>query len=183
MGFTIPDNWSMARLGDLVWNISGLSYKKENLEEKSDKYVRVLRGGNINDGEWNIKDDDVFIADKFVKDELILKEGTFITPAVSSYEQIGKTALIEHDTENIVVGGFVLMLIPYLVDYNLQNYLKYFFQSLLYKSSCQRITNKSGQAFYNLSRTKLMNVCIPIPPSMEQKRITQRIDQLFEHIK
>lgn len=183
LGFLIPANWEIVRLGDLVWNMSGLTYKKENLEEKAEKYIRVLRGGNINEGSWVVKDDDVMIAAKFVKDDLILKAGTFITPAVSSFEQIGKTALIEEDTENIAVGGFVLMLIPFVMDKILLSYLQYYFQTQMYKNSCQQITNKSGQAFYNLSRTKLMNTYLPLPPIAEQYRIVQKLKELFAQLK
>lgn len=181
--FSIPDSWEWVRLGDLVYNMSGLSYKKEDLEVKHDAPIRVLRGGNIGEGFWLTKDDDVRIAPQFVKSELLLKAGTFITPAVSSFEQVGKTGLIEADQENIVVGGFVLMLIPFSFDKSFLRYLLYVFQSPFYKAVCQSIVNKSGQAFYNLSRTKLMNASIPLPPLKEQCRIGEFLDVAFTHIR
>ena len=59
--------------------------------------IRVLRGGNIDEGRWSVKDDDVMISSKYVREELLLKRGTFITPAVTSLERMAKTALIETD--------------------------------------------------------------------------------------
>ena len=181
--FDIPDNWEWVRLGDLVYNCSGLSYKKEDLEVKYSSPIRVLRGGNIGEGFWLPKDDDVKIAPQFVKPELLLKAGTFITPAVSSYEQVGKTGLIEIDQEDTVVGGFVLMLIPFSSDKSFLRYLLYLFQSPFYKTVCQSIVNKSGQAFYNLSRTKLMDAAMPLPPLKEQCRIVEYLDAAFTHIR
>ena len=34
-------------MGDLFSNMSGLAYKKDALAIKTDKMIRVLRGGNI----------------------------------------------------------------------------------------------------------------------------------------
>jgi len=176
--FEIPQNWLWTTLGNLVQNCSGLAYKKENLDERSDSYIRVLRGGNIDDGKWSIKNDDVMIASKFVKTELLLTAGTFITPAVTSIEQMGKTALVRDDQPQTVVGGFVLMLLPFLRDWSLLDYLELIFQSEYYKGYCRSITNKSGQAFYNLSRQKLMQFLVPLPPLNERIAIANEVAKI-----
>ena len=165
-------------MGSLVQNCSGLAYKKENLDERADDYIRVLRGGNIDDGRWSMKDDDVMIVAKFVKPELLLTAGTFITPAVTSIEQMGKTALVREDQPQTVVGGFVLMLLPFLRDWSLLNYLELIFQSEYYKNYCRSITNKSGQAFYNLSRQKLMQFLVPLPPLNERIAIANEVAKI-----
>lgn len=183
MPFSIPDNWRWTTLGELVVNGTGLSYKKENLNEKSSSFVRVLRGGNIEDGTWFFKDDDVMIGSQFVDEKLKLKAGTFITPAVTSLDKIGKTGLIEENLPDVVVGGFVLMLTPFILNPILWDYMLYFFGSKTYKEYCKTITNKSGQAFYNLSRQKLMQCYVPIPPLEEQRRINAHITRLFQNLK
>ena len=176
--FELPHNWCWTTLGNLVQNCSGLAYKKENLDERSTSYIRVLRGGNIDDGQWTMKDDDVMISSKFVKPELLLTAGTFITPAVTSIEQMGKTALVRDDQPQTVVGGFVLMLLPFLRDWSLLDYLELIFQSEYYKGYCRSITNKSGQAFYNLSRQKLMQFLVPLPPLNERIAIANEVAKI-----
>lgn len=181
--FDIPDNWRWIRLGDIVYTQTGLSYSKGDLEKKVSKPIRVLRGGNIQSGSWCTKDDYVMIAPEFVKKDIFLKKNSFITPAVTSLEHLGKTALIREDHNDIVAGGFVLYLMPY-DDRNdgLMEYLAYFFQSAFYNSFCKTITNKSGQAFWNISREKLLKLPIPLPPLTEQKRIVAKIEELFAEI-
>ena len=177
--FEIPETWTWCRMGDFITISTGLAYKKEDLDVRAKSYIRVLRGGNIDYGKWFLKDDDVLIAPQFVKDDLILKKGTFITPAVTSLEQMGKTALIESDQKDVVVGGFVLMLSPIYNDEIFLKYILNVFQSYYYKQYCQSITNKSGQAFYNLSRQKLLQCLIPLPPLAEQKRIVAKLEQVL----
>ena len=176
--FDIPESWAWVRLGSVVTNEAGLAYSKDCLTDRSQPLIRVLRGGNIEEGRWSIKDDDVIISKKYVKDSLLLKRGTFITPAVTSIERMAKTALIQEDHHDIVVGGFVLMIKPVIIDNALLQYLNLFFQTTYYKKYCISITNKSGQAFYNLSRQKLMQCLVPIPPEKEQVRISGKYSQL-----
>ena len=179
--FEVPEGWEYVRLGELVYNQTGLSYSKGDLEKKVSNPIRVLRGGNIQNGSWCIKGDDVMIAPEFVKKpNLSLQKNTFITPAVTSLEHLGKTALIEEDHNDIVAGGFVLYLIPYYRQEDTYiKYLSYFFQTLFYNKFCKSIANKSGQAFWNLSRQKLMELTIPLPPLSEQKRIVAKVEELF----
>ena len=173
--FDIPETWEWCRVGDLFYNASGLSYKKELLAKKSDSMVRVLRGGNIGDETYFFKKDDVFISSEYVKSELLLKKNYMITPAVSSIEHIGKIALLEQDYTDVVVGGFVLMLMPYFSDDIISQYLLYAFAAKYHRDNCRNITHKSGQAFYNLSREKLMNLPVPLPPYNEMLRIIEKL--------
>ena len=91
---------------------------------------------------------------------------------------MAKTALIETDQPDVVVGGFVLMLKPFLKEEGLLKYLNMFFQTIFYKQYCVSITNKSGQAFYNLSRQKLMQCLVPVAPVNEMVRIAQKYASL-----
>ena len=180
--FEIPNSWRWMTLGELITDSTGLSYKKEDLADRTQPQIRVLRGGNIEDGCMVLKDDDVFISSKYVPRELLLKKGTFITPAVSSLEKIGKTAIIENDFNDVVVGGFVLMLTPSFNNEMLTRYLYYFFQGAYYHNYCKSITKKSGQAFYNLSRPLLKQCPVPIPPRDEIPRILNQLESVLASI-
>ncbi|MDY5922327.1 MAG: restriction endonuclease subunit S [Candidatus Onthomorpha sp.] len=45
------------------------------------------------------------------------------------------------------------------------------------------VTNKSGQAFYNIGKERLAMAMIPLPPIKEQQRIVAQIEKLFEQLK
>jgi type I restriction enzyme S subunit len=180
--FEIPSSWEWCRVGDLFSNMSGLSYKKDTLAIKTDKMVRVLRGGNIGEEQFCFKNDDVFISSELVKPELYLRKNYMITPAVSSLDHIGKIALIDKDYSDTVVGGFVLMLIPHFNDDVVSQYLLYAFATKHHRDNCRNITHKSGQAFYNLSREQMMNLPVPIPPREEMERITAMLKRVLPKV-
>lgn len=177
--FEIPENWCWCRLGDVFSTMSGLGYKKDVLVEKSEKMIRVLRGGNILDTSYIFKPDDIMISDKYVKPELFLKKNYLITPAVTSLEHIGKIGYVGKDYTDTVVGGFVLMLIPHYHNEILSKYFLYLFGTRWLRDMCKEITHKSGQAFYNLSRDKLLQLQIPLPPLAEQEKIVEIIEQML----
>jgi len=181
--FEIPESWEWVRFGQLVSISSGLSYNKENLKIVSKDMVTVLRGGNIFELGYKITQDDIRISREFInKDELFLRKGQLITPAVTSLENICKAGLIEKDYHDVVAGGFVLNIIPYKSDDTFSRYNLYLFSSPYMKKRCKNITNKSGQAFYNLSRDKLLSVTVPLPPLAEQKRIVAKVEELMQII-
>ena len=180
--FEIPSSWEWCRVGDLFSNMSGLAYKKDALAIKTDKMVRVLRGGNIGEEQFYFKGDDVFISSELVKPELYLRKNYMITPAVSSLDHIGKIALIDKDYSDTVVGGFVLMLIPHFNDDVVSEYLLYAFAAKHHRDNCRNITHKSGQAFYNLSREQMMNLPVPIPPREEMGRIIAMLKRVLPRV-
>ena len=180
--FEIPESWEWVRLGDCVSNKSGVSYKKDNLNVISQNMTRILRGGNILDLTYKFKSDDIMLDNSFVKSELLLNKNMLITPAVTSLEHIGKMARIEQDYTDVAVGGFVLMLIPHINIDVFSEFLLFALSSQYHRNLCRSITNKSGQAFYNLSREKLMAILVPIPPLEEQKRIVAKIEELMPYV-
>lgn len=176
--YTIPDNWSWVKISDVLDIQTGLSFKKTDQCTSSEGTVRVLRGGNINNNfQYELKDDDVYVK-KISKYEELL-EGDILTPSVTSMEQMGKVAYIDKKLENITAGGFVYII--RCKDASILNpkYALYFISSKFHKEMCKHNIHKSGQAFYNLKKSGLIEQPIPIPPVEEQKRIVNKIEELL----
>ena len=45
------------------------------------------------------------------------------------------------------------------------------------------ITNKSGQAFYNIGKERLATTLIPLPPIEEEQRMVIKIEELLDRIR
>ena len=92
-------------------------------------------------------------------------------------------ARVELDMPNTTVGGFVFVLRPHYSDEWLSKFLLFFMSSPSAIEFMKSITNKSGQAFYNIGKERLATTLIPLPPKEEEKRIVVKIDELFDRIK
>ena len=182
IAFDLPNGWSWCRLKDICSIFTGATFKKEETVTTKEG-VRILRGGNISPFELRIKDDDIFLTKDKVKEDIILKENDILTPAVTSLENIGKMVRVNNDMPNTTVGGFVFIIRLYLKNQWLSKYILYLLSSPFMIDFMKSITNKSGQAFYNIGKERLSTALLPIPSLAEQHRIVAQIEKLFEQLR
>lgn len=174
--FDIPDSWTWIRLKDLIHIQTGASFKKEqSIQEAKSGFVRVLRGGNILPFQFLLKNDDLYIPQELVSNDILLRKNDLITPAVTSLENIGKIAVITNDLINVTAGGFVYIFRPYINDEIISNLIADYVSSSAYQSMMKDITKKSGQAFYNMNKEKLLQLYFPIAPLAEMIRIVDKV--------
>ncbi|HEN9064708.1 TPA: restriction endonuclease subunit S [Streptococcus agalactiae] len=178
----IPKNWSFLTIKDIFSITTGLSYKKTDLAITKNG-VRIIRGGNINPLSFKILDNDYYIDPKYITSETVyLKRNQLLTPVSTSLEHIGKFARIDKDYPNTAAGGFVFQLTPFVSSDVLSKYLLFSLSSPIFYEQLKSITKLSGQALYNIPKTKLNELLVPLAPETEQKRISQRVEQLFEKV-
>lgn len=176
--YEIPQNWRWCKIGDFLNVETGLAYSKADQTTERENTIRVLRGGNINNQfQYVLKEDDVYVknVDKYKELEI----GDILTPSVTSMEQIGKTAYIDKKLPNISAGGFVYIMRSMNKNILDPKYALYFISSNFHKEMCKPNINKSGQAFYNLKKTGLLEQPIAIPPIDEQRAIVNKIEKIF----
>ena len=179
--FDIPEGWAWSRLRDICYICTGATFKKDEASQNQNG-IRILRGGNILPFRISIKEDDIFITHDIVKENILLKRNDIVTPAVTSLENIGKMARIESDMPTTTVGGFVFIIRPHIYDNVTSEYLLSVMSSPTSVEFMRSITNKSGQAFYNIGKERLAMMLVPIPPYSEQKHIIHHIHNLFSKL-
>ena len=182
IAFALPNGWYWCRLKDICSIFTGATFKKEEATITR-KGIRILRGGNISPFELKIKDDDIFLTKDKVKEDILLKENDILTPAVTSLENIGKMARVDSDMSDTTVGGFVFIIRLHLINRWFSKYILYLLSSPFMIDFMKSITNKSGQAFYNIGKERLSMALLPIPPLTEQYRIVTQIEKLFEQLR
>ena len=180
--FDIPTSWQWVRLRTLCNITTGASFKKEEASAQGENKDRILLGGKILPYRLLLKGDDIFIDKELVKENILLRQNDLVTPAVTSLENICKMARVEQDYDTITMGGFVFIIRGFYNNKTLAQYLQCVFSSPTTIEFVRSITNKSGQAFYNIGKERLSNTLIPIPPFEEMGKITSRIETLFQSL-
>ncbi|VRI01396.1 type I restriction-modification system M protein [Streptococcus pneumoniae] len=178
----IPMNWVVIKIKDIFSINTGLSYKKGDLSINN-KGVRIIRGGNIKPLEFSLLDNDYYIDTQFISSEQVyLKHNQLITPVSTSLEHIGKFARIDKDYDGVVAGGFIFQLTPFESSEIISKFLLFNLSSPLFYKQLKAITKLSGQALYNIPKTTLSELLIPLAPFEEQELIIQKVEKLFEKV-
>ena len=179
--YELPNGWSFCRLKEICFIFTGATFRKEEVTSKI-YGIRILRGGNILPRKLLYKPDDIFLPKDKIPNNILLKKNDIVTPAVTSLENIGKMVRISSHIQDTAVGGFVFTLRLYKDMDVLSIYLQSLLSSPPLIKFLKSISNKSGQAFYNIGKERLGMALLPIPALGGQQRITQTIENIFELI-
>jgi len=167
----IPVGWQLTKMGDLVDIISGTSYQKTDIVITGNG-IRILRGGNIQNGGIFLCDDDVFINASLTNDSNTIHKGDIaIVASTGSSELIGKAAIATRDYPRTQIGAFLRIARPKSIL--ISEYLGVIFQSDYYKSHIKKTAK--GTNINNIKTSYLTDFIIPIPPREEQGRIMCKI--------
>lgn len=168
--FEIPENWVWVRMGQIGDWGAGSTPQRGNANYYNGK-ILWLKTGELNNG--IVYDTEEKVTQKAFQD-YSLRMNKIGDVLIAMYgATIGKLAIVGKElTTNQACCGCT----PYLI-YNW--YLFYF----LMASRDSFIKKGEGGAQPNISRVKLVEHLIPLPPLKEQYRIVAQIEKLFEQLR
>ena len=168
-----PQSWCSVTVNDVCSIIGGVSYNKADIQDTG---IRVLRGGNIQNGKVIDCFDDVFIPLSYQNNDNQVQHGDIIVVAsTGSQTLIGKTGFADRDIPKTQIGAFLRIVRP--KQKALSPYIRLIFQTDDYKGYIRNVAK--GSNINNVKNAHLQNYHINLPPLEEQQRIVQKIEALF----
>ena len=167
--FDLPDSWSWSRWGELSDSIQ-YGYNAPAIQSGRIKMVRI---SDIHENQvmWeNVPYCD--IAEEDISTYL-LKENDILFARTGG--TVGKSFLVKNIKEEAIYAGYLIR-----TRYNsklIPQYFKYFMESPLYWSQLRNGTIATAQP--NCNGQTLSKMIVPVPPLAEQKRIVEKIDEIF----
>ena len=166
------DVWEQRKFDTLAKVDRGLTYSPNNLANNG---IRVLRSSNINDDQFKLYDEDVFVTPNSINIEYANNNDILITSANGSSRLVGKHTIIKGISSGSTVhGGFMLLARPYINSY----FLNASMSSSWYKKFIDLYVAGGNGAIGNLSKTDLDNQIVNIPNESE----INKIGDLFKNI-
>ena len=168
--FDIPESWKWVRLGELgIWGAGATPSRSQPLYYGGT--IPWLKTGDLNDG--IITDIPEFITELALK-ETSVKLNPIGSVLMAMYgATIGKLGILAVEA---TTNQACCACIPYGDIYN--KYLFYFLMAI----RTSFIKMGEGGAQPNISKEKIVNALIPLPPLAEQKRIVAKIEELLPYI-
>ena len=163
----------MAKLGDIIEQIRGVSYKPADLHDNlNNNSVILLRANNIQNGKIVI-DDVVYVSKNKVSESQYLRQGDILVCTSSgSKELVGKAAFVDKDLP-MVFGAFCKVVRPKI---ECCEYMGYFFQAPYYRNHISAAS--AGANINNLRNEHIADLHIPLPSFDEQRKIAAVLDKV-----
>ena len=167
----------MAKLGDFIEQIRGVSYRPSDLHDNlSNDSVILLRANNIQNGKI-VLDDVVYVSKSKVSESQYLRQGDILVCTSSgSKELVGKAAFVDEDL-TMVFGAFCKVVRPKI---ECCKYMGHFFQSPYYRNHISAAS--AGANINNLRNEHIADLHIPLPSLDEQRKIAGVLDQVSDLI-
>ena len=131
----LPQGWYSVTANDVCSIIGGVSYNKADIQDTG---IRVLRGGNIQNGKVIDCFDDVFISLSYQNNDNQVQRGDIIVVAsTGSQTLIGKTGFADRDIPKTQIGAFLRIVRP--KQKTLSPYIRLIFQTDAYKDYIRNV--------------------------------------------
>lgn len=172
--FEIPESWAWATLADLAKQITDGEHSTPKRITKYGGYY-LLSARNVRDG--SIQLEDVDYVDKAEFDRISSRcNPTRGDILISCSGSVGRCTVVADDNKYVMVRS-AAMVSPVMCD---PKYLMYAIQSECVQSQINGMKKQTAQA--NLFLGAISVLMIPVPPSAEQNRIVEKLEDTFKHI-
>ena len=181
--FDIPDSWEWVRLGNITHFVGTgmvVPASKQYNTPKSNMvpYFKMNNIGNW-DGKFNTNNL-VYIIEDDKTDKYLLKPGQLLFNTRNSRELVGKTTVVPANLNQKIVSNNNILRIESFHNMKL-DYLNYY---LIYSASRNHFL-KLTTATTNVAaiyQKQLINCLVPLPPIAEQRRMVNKILDLYKLI-
>lgn len=174
--YELPEEWKWCRLGELCSTFTDGDWI-ESKDQASDG-IRLIQTGNIGNGIFRDKEDKYHYISQVTFEKLNCTEiyaGDILISRLP--EPVGRSCIIPQNTYRMItaVDCTIIRLNEKITS---KGWFCLYTQSPIYNdlvhSAC------TGTTRQRISRSKLGNIAIPLPPTLEeQQRIVNRIETLF----
>ena len=164
--FEIPNSWCWVKSKMILRRIQ-YGFNGAGKDNGTYKLLRItdIQNNKVNWCTLPYCEIDIEAAD----DYQIQKDDIFITRTGGT---IGKSFVLNEDKNNVVFAGYLIRF--QLIDKQQISYISKFLGSPLYWNQVADKTAGTGQP--NINGVSLSNLFIPIPPTLEQKRIIVKLE-------
>ena len=145
------------KLGEIAEVIGGVTYDKADLSSYG---IRILRGGNIQNGEVCLKEDDVYLPYSYKDNRNTVQVGdTIIVASTGSVKVLGKAASTFSSLGEVQIGAFLRIIRPKEQKY--AAFISAYIQSDLFRKYIQ--SQAKGTNINNIISEHLTSFALHFP--------------------
>lgn len=175
--FDIPDNWEWVRLGDVASSITKGTTPKGGKNAYVSEGIKFFRAENVRNGQLsnkNVQYIPEIIHHNFLK-RSILEDGDLLVTIAGS---LGRVGIVSQDN----IPGNVNQAISICRLVNRDTIFDKFLVYAISSVTSQLVNKKKVTSIPNLTLRQISEILFPLPPLNEQRRIADKVSELFRQV-
>lgn len=172
--FTIPSQWSWARLGELA--ISGPSNGYSPKPASVETPYRCLTLSATTRGVFNNQCFKFVDIDNATASKYFLKEGDFLIQRANSIDYVGVSAIYDGADDQFIFPDLIMRI--KISDCLNKSFIHYYLSSIAGRAYFRKHATGTQGNMPKINQGTVVNAPVPIPPLAEQHRIVAKVDQL-----
>lgn len=174
--FEIPNNWSWIKLDTVIKDLRYGTSKKCDYKTKG---IPIMRIPNVSKGKIDLSDIKFAKLEEKERENLKLADGDMLfIRSNGSSEIVGLPVVIDQSAVGYCYAGY-LVRVRYLKGID-PNYFCLALKSR-YVRQLIELPIRTTTGVKNINSREILNLIVPLPPSLEQKRIVSRFNQLMDY--
>lgn len=168
--------WKVDRLSTVVINIeNGKSFVCENFS-RVDEYPAILKLSAVTYGEYNSNENKALTDKSLFISNAEVKNGDLLFTRKNTPELVGMSAFVYNTEPNLMMPDLIFRL---NTNENINKiYLWKLINHSLFRENIKSLSNGSSKSMSNISKQRLMQLNIPIPPIDLQNQFADFVKQI-----
>ena len=170
----------MTSLGEALLSIqAGKSFRCEERPPKTNE-VGVAKVSAVTWGIYNELESKTCLDESNLDETLLIGKGDFLFSRANTIELVGACVIAEQVKLQVMLSDKTLRF-KILEDIN-QEFILYYLKSRYGRNEIERLATGNQQSMRNISQQSIRKIRLPLPPSTEQQRIVNKIEELFSDL-
>ena len=176
----LPDDWLTAKLGDVVQAmVAGVSVNADN-RRIEDGEIGVLRTSCVSGGQFIACEHKAVLPVEVVRVRTPVKSGSIIISRMNTPALVGANAYVDDDHPDLFLPDRLWQLRTN--EHADCRWLSYFMQTATFRLFIDDIATGTSGSMKNISKERLLQLPLILPPIDEQRRIAEVLRSVDEAI-
>ena len=177
---TIPPNWVLAPLADLVSKIeTGKSFKCDERRPASSE-IGVLKVSAVSWGRYQEDESKTCTDPDRINPALFVQPGDFLFSRANTIDLVGACVIAREVRQRTMLSDKILRFQFYRDDMKL--WVLHLLRSAAGRKQIEALSTGNQESMRNIGQERIGQILVPVPPAAEQNRIVEKLEELLSDL-
>lgn len=172
--------WTLVPLADLLIAVeAGKSFKCEERPPDVDE-VGVVKVSAVTWGEYQEQESKTCTDSERINETLFVKPGDFLFSRANTIELVGACVIVRQVSRRVMLSDKILRFT--FVGENMKPWVLNLLRSSQGRLQIESLASGNQESMRNIGQGRIGQILVPLPPSAEQNRIVEKLDELLSDL-